>query len=45
MHIKASLHLGCYSVGTVELSLEDFAVDSAIITGSVLLPHMEGKAF
>jgi len=32
MYIKASLHLGCYSVGTVELSLEDCAVDSAIIT-------------
>jgi len=43
MYINASLHLGCYSVGTVEPSLENCAVDSAIITQSTLLPYTEGK--
>jgi len=28
LYIKVSLHLGCYSVGRVELSLEDCAVGS-----------------
>jgi len=43
MYIKARPHLGCYSVGTVELSLEDCAVDLAIVTRNVLLPYTEGN--
>ena len=41
MYIKANLHLGYYIHGTVELSLEDCAVDLAIVTRSVLLPYTE----
>jgi len=32
MYIHVSLLLGCYSTGTVGLSLEDCVVDSAIVT-------------
>ena len=50
---KRSLHLvmGCYSVGAVRLSLENCAVNSAIVILSVLLLymytctlHLEGNA-
>ena len=37
------LHVGCYSIGTVSLSLEDCAVDSAIVTLTVLLLYTEGN--
>ena len=43
MCIDVSQHLGCYSVGTAELSLEDCAVDSAIVILSIFLPYTEGN--
>ena len=33
----------CYSVGVVEISVENFAVDSASVTLNVLFPCTEGN--
>ena len=39
MYINVSPHLDCYSVGTVNVSMEDFAVGLSFVIQTVLFPY------
>lgn len=43
MYIRVSLHLGYYSVGVVEISIEDCVVDSTIVNPNCIFPVVATK--